>query len=1171
MTCPHCGSDNPVGKNFCGDCGTALENRCPQCGASLRPTAKFCDECGVEIRVLGVRVLAARGKTEALSPNTLPANTLTPSPSAYTPKHLAEEEVDSRRSRVDSPRSYTPRHLAEKILNSRAALEGERKQVTVLFADVKGSMELAEQLDPEEWSQIMQRFFQILADGVERFEGFVDKFTGDGIMALFGAPIAHEDHAHRACYAALHLRDELRRHAEEVKRTHGLNFSVRMGLNSGEVVVGKIGDDLRMDYTAQGHTVGLAARMEQLAAPDNAYLSEHTARLVSGYFDLRDLGEFHIKGARAPLRVYELAAAGRLRTRFEAERVRGLSRFVGREREMAVLEAALAQATGGPGQVVGVVAPPGVGKSRLCFEFAERCRARGIPVYEARGVAHGRQIPLLPMLELFRAYFGITGQDAERTAREKIAGRLLLLDEALHAELPFVFDLLGVSDPEHLAPSIDPEALQRRLFAIARRIVQADGRREASLTLMEDLHWIDAASEAFLEQIVEANAGTRGLVLVNFRPEYRGRWMQKSYYQQVALVPLGAAAIRDLLCDLLGGDPGLGALNAAIERTTGGNPFFIEEIVRDLVETGSLVGTKGAYRLARPVNELAVPASVQAVLAARIDRLPPREKQILQIAAVIGKTFPEPVLERVVGADPRSTFTPSEMAAALAALSEAEFVHEEAVYPEREYAFKHPLTQQVAYESLLREHRRRTHAGVARVLEALDPSKLDERAALLAHHWEEAGEPLAAARWHARAAEWIGLNDYAEAHAHWQRVRALLGQAPESPEASELQVRSLLRLLMLGFRVGAFQGEAAAVFAEGKALLEGLGDLRSLALLMDLYAGIRENAGAVREYLELASEATRLADRTDDAAVRAGVRVDLVWALFLTGRLADAVAVGDEGLEIVSEDAQLGMDLFGWSPLLMLNLFPAYALTQMGRLHEAEKRIVVALRLARGHGPPESLCYSHAFHVFVAQVAGEARRAVGAAQAALEAGESSGSPQALAVAFAALATAHTLSGESEKAIDACDHCLSIMREKGVLRDTEAYALAMLASAHLLRGEVARAQALADEAAKLARSQGTLVFLCAANVLRARALIGRDGARAAGEVEAILAEAEQLIAETGATIYRPDVHLVRAELARLSGDETARQRELREAHRLLTAMGATARAEQVAKEPGGWVC
>jgi len=337
---------------------------------------------------------------------------------------------------------------------------------------------------------------------------------------------------------------------------------------------------------------------------------------------------------------------------------------------------------------------------------------------------------------------------------------------------------------------------------------------------------------------------------------------------------------------------------------------------------------------------------VQAVLAARIDRLPEREKQVLQIASVIGKTFPELVLARVVaGVDPRSALTASEIAPALAALSEAELVYEEAVYPEREYAFKHPLSQQVAYESLLREQRRRTHISVAQVLETLDHAKLDERAALLAYHWEAAGEPLAAARWHARAAEWIGLNDYAEAYAHWQRVRALLGQAADASEASELQVRSLLRLLMFGYRVGAFRDTGAAVFAEGKALLERRGDLRSLALLTDLYGALRENAGAVREYLELASEATRLADRTDDAAMRAGVRVGLWVALFLNGRLAESIAVADEGLAIIAGDIELGTDLFGYSAHAMLTLLPGWALMLMARLPEAGERLAVARRV----------------------------------------------------------------------------------------------------------------------------------------------------------------------------------------------------------------------------------
>jgi predicted ATPase len=361
-----------------------------------------------------------------------------------------------------------------------------------------------------------------------------------------------------------------------------------MGLNSGEVVVGKIGDDLRMDYTALGHSVGLAQRMEQMADPGKALLTGHTAKLVAGYFQLRDLGETRIKGLNDLLHVFELEGVGRMRTRLEVSHARGFSRFVGRQSEMAALETALERAISGNAQVIGVVADAGTGKSRLCYEFGERCRAREIAVYEAHGIAHGKAVPLLPILEFWRGYFGITEHDTPRAARDKIAGRMLLLDETLVEGLPLLFDFLGVPDPERSAPPLGPEVRQRLLLDLIRRLARARSAREPAVVLFEDLHWFDRASEEFIENVVvEVAPGNRTLVLLNFRPEYHAAWMQRSYYQQLPLLPLGPEAIEELFADLLGGDPSLHPLRELVRERTGGNPFFIEEIVQSLIERRS--------------------------------------------------------------------------------------------------------------------------------------------------------------------------------------------------------------------------------------------------------------------------------------------------------------------------------------------------------------------------------------------------------------------------------------------------------------------------------------------------------------------------------------------------------------------------------------------------------
>ncbi len=421
--------------------------------------------------------------------------------------------------------------------------DAERKQVTVLFADVNGSMDLAEQQDPEEWRKIMQRFFSLLADAVNHYEGTVDKFTGDGIMAVFGAPVAHEDHAQRACYAALRMLDQIAEYAAELRRGQGLNFSARIGINSGEVVAGAIGRG-EGNYTAIGHTVGLAQRMESLAEPGRAYLTEHTAALVGGFLDLDDLGEFEIKGASKPVDVFRLMGVGAARSRLDLARDRGFSRFIGREEEMRELQLALERAQAGDGGGVGIVAEPGVGKSRICHEFAERCRAEGLEVFEAQAQSHGTSSPYLPVLQMLRSFFGIGDRDPDQLARERIAGRALLLDPDFSTELPLLFDFLGVPDPERPLPQLSAEARQRALTDVVCRITNAPSRRKTLVLVIEDLHWIDAGSEAMLASLLEAISATNTLVVLNHRPEYTPSVERRSHLHAVGTGAAGTGPHR---------------------------------------------------------------------------------------------------------------------------------------------------------------------------------------------------------------------------------------------------------------------------------------------------------------------------------------------------------------------------------------------------------------------------------------------------------------------------------------------------------------------------------------------------------------------------------------------------------------------------------------------------
>ena len=1113
MKCPACQHDNEAVALFCEECGSKLALACLSCGAELKPTAKFCLKCGKS--------------TLAIAPTRQPAD-----------RRVAD---------------YTPKHLADKILQSKSALEGERKQVTVLFADIQGSMQLATQLDPEQWHELLERYFAILTDAVHRFEGTVNQYTGDGIMALFGAPIAHEDHAQRACYAALEARDYLRAFADELRLTRGLNFSFRIGLNSGDVVVGKIGDDLRMDYTAQGATVGIAQRIEQLAAPGQVYLSGATEHLVAGYFQMRSMGKTSLKGLADAMPLFELESTGKSRTRIEVAITRGLSRFVGRTAELQALEAALARAESVHGQVIGIVGEPGLGKSRLCFEFVERCRRQGLPVFEAHCPAHGKAIPFLPILELFRNYFGITAQDDAQASRQRIAGALVLLDPALQDTLPVLFEFMGVSDPKRLPPPMDAGAKQRQLYEMLHRITRAhDALGQLTVTLIDDLHWVDAGSDAFVEQLVNASAGRRSLLVLNFRPEYVAIFANKPHYQQLSLVPLGAAALRELLADLIGRDESVRELTGRIVEWTTGNPFYTEELVNALVEAGDLAGRPGHYRLVTALQWLQVPTNVRDVLAARIDRLPEAAKRLLQNAAVIGKEFTGPLLEAV------ADLAPSERAAALERLKAGDFIYERALYPVFEYAFKHPLTHEVAYHSQLQSRRAVIHVAVARALEAQAGDKLDELAALLAHHYEEAGEALEAARWHRRAARWTEDTNPSESIRRCHKVRALLAGVMESPETIALCIEACRGILSAAWRVGG--SDVDVVFAEGKALAERSGDLRSVAILFNVYGNAKGSAGDLRAYHEHSMEALRVAESAGDPVLAAALASD-AHAFCFTGCLRDAVRLTDQAIALGPEDLSLGRDVFGVSAFLLGSMFRGMALVEMGRLEEA------AFDLDRASSHPDEqptpFIWAQAWHVVRAYRCGDMSDALSHAHRTVERAEGVGDTVTKVLAQVVLGIALVANEEWDAAEQAERRALATARKSGVGFGVTAWAVCFLAEVMLGRNDHRAALEMADEALAEARQSGGRLFEMDALLTRARALLCSAGSSGAAEAQHMLVQVRALIEETGARCRDPVVDEIAAEIAGSLGDEVIGEQLLQQAEQGYEEIGAARHAQRLA--------
>jgi predicted ATPase/class 3 adenylate cyclase len=917
MRCEKCGTNNPSTNNFCAKCGNALAKHCTKCQGENPPTSDFCGKCGAPLTNGGGAAVA------------------TPSPQGPAPNIRVTPE------QPDAP----------------TTLEGERKTVTALFADLKGSTELMAELDPEEARNIVDPALRIMVDAVRRYEGYVVQSTGDGIFALFGAPVAYEDHPQRALYAALQMQQELRDHEQRRAAQEAHALEARIGISTGEVVVRSVETGGRLEYTPIGHTTNLASRLETLAPVGSIAISEDTRRLVEGYFTLNARGPILIKGIGEPVNVYEVTGLGPLRTHFQLSARRGLTKFVGRARELEQMRHALELAMGGRGQVVAAMAEAGTGKSRLFYEF----KATVPPVcklLEAYSVSHGKASAWLPVLEFLRGYFGLQDADDATTRREKVRAVLTALDPALGETLPYLLALLGLQGAPDLLAQMDPQVKRQRTLDAIKSIVVRESLRQPTVVIFEDLHWIDAQTQALLDSLADGIANARVLLLVNYRPEYRHEWANKSYYSQLRLDPLGGADGATMLAALLGTSVELDPLKRLIAERTGGNPFFIEEIVQALFDGGALV-RNGAVKVTRALSQLRLPPTVQGILASRIDRQPGEHKQLLQTLAVIGRESPLGLIRQVA--------SNAQVERILADLQAGEFIYAQSVASGVEYVFKHALTQEVAYNSLLIERRKQLHEGAGQALESIFSGQLDDHLGQLAHHYSHSDNLDKAIKYLGRAGQQaLQRSAYADAINDLTAAIDLLQKLPDGSGLTQLELPLQLALGQTFIvQKGWAAQEVERAFTRAREICAGQGDPSELfPALFGLYS-MYHVRGAFRSARQRAHELLQRAQGAQDSSLMVLGHYAVGLTSLHTGELLLAKKHQDIMLSIYDQERDSHLvSVIGVDARVACLSYASWTLWHLGYSDQAVERSKEAVALARSLSHPNSLASAEGFSVY---------------------------------------------------------------------------------------------------------------------------------------------------------------------------------------------------------------
>jgi class 3 adenylate cyclase/tetratricopeptide (TPR) repeat protein len=1117
MKCLKCGYEIRFGAKFCEECGAHVAPAYANCGTQHSAATKFCSECGQRM------------------------SNATPSSSS---PHFATPDV------------YTPHHLAERILTSKTALEGERKLVTMLFADLKGSMELFADRDPEEARRLLDPVIDQLMNAVHRYEGTVNHVLGDGIVALFGAPIAHEDHAVRACYAALRMQETVKRYADDVRRNEGIPIQIRVGLNSGEVVVRSIGSDLRMDYTVVGQTTNVAARMEQMALPGSILISTDTMRLAEGYVQAKSLGPLKVKGLERPLEVFEVTGAATVRSRLHAVAARGLTRFVGRDNELDQLRQALERARSGHGQIVAVVGEPGVGKSRLFWEFTHSPRTQGWLVVESSSVSYGKATSFLPIIDLLKRYFQVESIDEARRVREKLTGKLLSLDRGLEPFLPALLWLLDIATEDEHWTQLEPSQRREQALEGVKRLLLRESQEQPLLVLFEDLHWIDLDTQALLDSLVESLPKARLLLLVNYRPEYQHNWNAKTFYRQLSIEPLPPESAEQLLRALLGDDAALQPLKQLLIARTEGNPFFLEESIRTLIETKALIGERGAFHVAKGPQSLQIPATAQAILAARIDRLSPEDKRLLQAASVIGKDVPIALLQAI------AELSDDGLRGGLSRLQAAEFLYEARLFPDLEYSFKHALTHDIAYSGMLKDRRCTLHRQILEAIERLYPDR-PEHIEQLAHHalrgeaWEKAVTYLRQAG--IKAATRSTLR---EAVTYLELALDALERLPQTCETMEQAIDLRFDLQGVLYPLGGIE-RTLEHLRQAQSLAETLGDQLRLGRVSGHMTYCFYWMGELEQAVIAGQRARAIASALNDFSLQISTNVRLGQAYFAAGefrRAAELFEWNIAKLEDDRADQPLGLPLL---PSAFSRDRLGWCLATIGEFTAARRTLKQGVVIAESLNHPYTLGNLYCSVGWACMLQGDLENAISWVERARNLVRGDTIPLLTALIAWRLGEAYAVSGRSSEGLCLLEQAVEQLAAMGHM-GYYPRAVTALGLCQLLAGRPAEAQQSIRLALELSRAQKQPGV--EAEALRVLGDIEASQApNSVAEADATYRQALALAIDRGMRPLAAHCHRNLGELHRRAGDHAKAEEYLATATALYREMDMRLWLDQAEKE------